>query len=55
MKSVTFVGITIPEKLFDEIEQLRKDLPRSYIYKKLLESSYSSDFLSKLELKRSDE
>jgi len=54
MKSSKFVGITIPKTLFDKIELLRKDLPRSYIYKKLLESSYSSDFSSHLALKRRD-
>ncbi len=43
-----FLGITIPKDLYDKIEEKRKDLPRSYFYKKLLESGYNSNFLNKL-------
>lgn len=43
-----FLGITIPEDLYDKIEEKRKDLPRSYFYRKLLESGYNSNFLETL-------
>lgn len=43
-----FVGITIPEDLYNKIEEIRKDLPVSYFYKKLLESGYNSNFLETL-------
>ncbi|BDQ30590.1 hypothetical protein [Nitrosopumilus zosterae] len=40
MKKSKFVGITIPKELYDKIEKKRGDLPRSYIYKKLVETGY---------------
>lgn len=45
-----FVGITIPKELFDKIEFLRKDMPRSYVYKKLLEYSYQQNSLQELKI-----
>ena len=45
-----FVGITIPKTLFDNIEMMRKDMPRSYVYKKLLEYSYNQNFLQELKI-----
>lgn len=35
-----FLGITIPAELYDKIEKQRKDLPRSYYYKKLIDFSF---------------
>jgi len=38
-----FLGISIPEELYEKIEEKRKDLPRSYFYKKLIEFAYKND------------
>ena len=35
-----FVGITLPGDLYDKIEKAKGDLPRSYFYKKLVQSGY---------------
>lgn len=43
-----FLGITLPVELYDEIEEQRKDLPRSYYYKKLIEFSFDSNVFKKL-------
>lgn len=40
VKKSKFVGITIPQELYDKIENCRGDLPRSYVYKKLVETGY---------------
>ena len=40
MKKSQFVGITIPKELYDKIEKDRGDLPRSYVYKKLVKIGY---------------
>ena len=37
-----FLGITIPKDLYDKIEEKRKDLPRSYYYKKLIFFAYKN-------------
>jgi len=37
-----FLGITIPAELYDKIEAKRKDLPRSYFYKKLINFAYKN-------------
>lgn len=41
MKQSCFVGITLPKKLYEKIEEERGDLPRSYYYKQLILSAYS--------------
>lgn len=46
MKKSKFVGITIPQELYDKIEEKRGDLPRSYIYKKLVETGYKQGELN---------
>ncbi len=40
VKKSQFVGITLPKELYDKIEKDRGDLPRSYIYKKLVKTGY---------------
>lgn len=40
MKKSKFVGITIPKELYDKIEKSRGDLPRSYVYHKLVKLGY---------------
>lgn len=40
--TVKFLGITIPKDLYDKIEEKRKDLPRSYYYKKLIDFAYKN-------------
>jgi len=37
-----FLGITIPVELYNKIEEKRKDLPRSYYYKKLIDFAYKN-------------
>lgn len=46
MKNSKFVGITIPKELYDKIEKERGDLPRSYFYKKLVETGYKQGVLN---------
>ncbi len=46
MKNSQFVGITIPKDLYDKIEQERGDLPRSYVYKKLVKIGYDKGGMS---------
>ena len=40
MKNSKFVGITIPKELYENIESERGDLPRSYVYRKLVQTGY---------------
>lgn len=47
-----FLGITIPVELYNKIEEKRKDLPRSYFYKKLIEFAYKNDVYLILEDKK---
>ena len=50
-----FLGVTIPEELYNKIESDRKDFPRSYYCRKLLEYAYQSGFLlHKMEPLRND-
>lgn len=44
-----FLGITIPAELYDEIEEKRKDIPRSYFYKKLIDFAYKNYSLGYVE------
>ena len=37
-----FLGISLPEELYNKTERERKDLPRSYFYKKLIEFAYKN-------------
>jgi len=46
MKKSQFVGITIPKELYDKIEKVRGDLPRSYVYKKLVKIGYEQGGLT---------
>lgn len=48
VKTSIFVGITLPLELVLTIEKKRGDLPRSYVYKKLIESGYQNDAISKI-------
>ncbi|GKS67908.1 hypothetical protein YTPLAS73_14550 [Nitrosarchaeum sp.] len=45
MRKSKFVGITIPKELYDKIESDRGDLPRSYVYKKLVLTGYENGAL----------
>lgn len=45
VKKSIFVGITLPLELVLTIEQKRGDLPRSYVYKKLIESGFQNNIL----------
>jgi len=47
-KTSTFVGITIPFELYNKIESERGDVPRSYVYKKLIEGGYQHGYLPKI-------
>jgi len=47
MKTSQFVGITIPKDLYDKIEKDKGDLPRSYVYKKLVMIAYENGALTK--------
>ena len=40
--STKFLGISLPEELYNKTERERKDLPRSYFYKKLIEFAYKN-------------
>ena len=45
MRKSQFVGITIPKELYEKIEKDREDLPRSYVYQKLLKIGYDQGVL----------
>jgi hypothetical protein len=44
-----FVGITIPKKLCDFIEQKRADLPRSYVYKRTIQCGLNSEEFERIQ------
>ena len=44
-----FVGITIPKKLCDFIEQKRADLPRSYVYKRIIQCGMNSEEFERIQ------
>lgn len=46
MKKSQFVGITIPKDLYDKIEKDKGDLPRFYVYKKLVQIGYEQGELN---------
>ncbi len=48
VKKSIFVGITLPLELVFAIEQKRGDLPRSYVYKKLIESGFQNNTIPKM-------
>jgi len=55
MKKSQFVGITIPKELYENIEKDRGDLPRSYVYKKLVGIGYHNSTISHLVLESKHE
>jgi len=48
LKTTSYVGITIPIELYQKIENKRGDLPRSYVYKKLIEGGYKNGCLPRI-------
>jgi len=43
-----FLGITLPQELVFAINQKYGDLPKSYVYKKLIESGFQNNIIPKI-------
>ena len=48
VKSTKSVSITIPKTLYDKINIIRGDIPRSFVYAKILENGMKSLTLEKI-------